>query len=1030
MKNTNRVRQLIGLWLVLAMFTFQAVSLNPSLRPPAHLVQALEMNPISWPELAVVNLLESGDSRAVNAGPQNSESQASQGAIEEYSKLPMRFEPNLGQVDSQVKFLSRGPGYSLYLTHSEAVLSLANMQRRVNEPDGLILAWRGIKSDIAGLAVLRMRMVGANPKAAMEGENRQPGKSNYLIGNDPEKWRTNVAQYASIRHRQVYPGVDLVYYGNQGQLEYDFIVEPGTNPDRIKLDFEGAQEIRLDAEGNLILSTPTGEIRQHKPFIYQEVDGIRNEVAGGFKLRQDCEVGFEVEKYDTSKPLVIDPVLSYSSYLGGSLGDSGTFNIDGAGNILVRGTTNSLDFPTMGNTLQKNVGGGEDLFITKLDPSGVPVFSTYLGGSQNEVLNSFVSDPSRNIFVIGTTNSPDFPTTANAFQKNVGGGEDLFITKLDPSGVPVFSTYLGGSQNEAGNFTVDDGNIFVRGDTDSPDFPTTANAFQKSFGGERDLFITKLNPSGAAVFSTYLGGSKEESLGVFPLDNSGNVYAIGRTKSSDFPTTANAFQKRFGGKYDLFITKFGLSGAAIFSTYLGGSQKEVGSVSFDQNNIIVRGDTNSSDFPTTANAFQRSFRGGQDLFITKLDPSGAPIFSTFLGGSEKETIDSFSLDQRNIILRGDTNSPDFPTTANAFQRRFGGGRDLFITKLDGSGVPIFSTYLGGSEDEALDTITLDQRNIIVIGDTNSPDFPTTANAFQKSFGGDRDLFITKLDDSGDPIFSTYLGGRGSEPLGSNTSGSFTLDQSSIIVRGTTSSDNFPTTANAFQKSFGGGEDLFITKLDPSGAAVFSTYIGGSEEENLNFFALQARNIFFSGTTFSNDYPTHLPLQPAIRSEVFQDAFITVLDPTGDPIYSTYFGGNGRELLRLFRVNQGGRVLLLGSTGSTDIEVTSDAFQKKNAGRTDFFVAEIERNRDPDILTITNATIIRGDLYVVGAKFSEEGATILLNGTEIETKSDNQDPTVLISRRAGRLIERGQTVRLQVRNADGRLSAVFSFTPPI
>ncbi len=448
-----------------------------------------------------------------------------------YNSLLLYFEANQGQTDPQVKFVSRGRGYTLFLTrHGEAVLVLRKSEPRRGALRPAALSSVTIAPESQSVdppAVVRMKLVSSNAKPRAEALGELPGKANYFIGNDPKKWRTNIPTYAKVRYRDVYPGVDLVYYGSQRQLEHDFIVAPAADPSSITMSFDGAKKLSLDAQGNLILATTDGEVRLQRPVVYQEIDGARREISASLVLKDTHQVGFRVAAYDSNKPLVIDPVLFYSTYLGGSGSDNGAaIAVDSAGNAYVTGQTGSTNFPTTSGTFQSSFAGGDaswaglalDAFVTKVNPTGSAlIYSTYLGGSANDAAIGIAVDSAGSAYVTGLTDSTNFPTTSGAFQTSFGGGTtDAFVTKLNTTGSAlVYSTYLGGSgifvccAEEGYSIAVDStGAAYVTGVTNSTNFPTTSGAFQTSFGGTLDAFVTKLNAAGSAlVYSTYLGGS-------------------------------------------------------------------------------------------------------------------------------------------------------------------------------------------------------------------------------------------------------------------------------------------------------------------------------------------------------------------------------------------------------------------------------------------------------------------------------------------------------------------------------------------
>jgi hypothetical protein len=692
-----------------------------------------------------------------------------------HGKLPLHFEANQDQAHQDVRFLARGSGYSLYLTAGEAVLVLAKTNP-VATLDAHITKARlkeGIRAEQSRHEqrdaqaqveplVLRMSLVGARSKPIVSGLEELPGKANYFIGRDPAKWRTNVPTYAKVHYQNVYPGIDLVYYGNQRQLEYDFVVAPGADPKKIVLGFKGADRLEIDAEGDLVLHVPEGAIRQKKPVIYQEVDGIRREVAGSYVRKGANRVGFKLAAYDTSRPLIIDPVvLSYSTYLGGSGNDSGEgIAVDADGNAYVTGTTNSSDFPTTAGAFQTIFRGGHDVFVTKLNPAGSAfVYSTYLGGGGEDFGSGIAVDAAGNAYVTGVTQSTDFPTTAGAFQTTGGGG---FVTKLDPTGSALVYSTVGIGLH---GITVDaDGNAYVAGDTCSPSYPTTPGAFQTKLAGinDCDVVVTKLNPTGSAlVYSTYLGGTEFDSFGGIAVDAAGNAYVTGTTQSGNFPITPGAFQPFFGGIADAFVTKLHSSGSIlVYSTYLGDTGGDGGSgIAVDADgNAYVTGSTSPSgsrNFPTTEGAFDTTSNGGLDAFVTKLHSSGSLlVYSTYLGGIDFDFGGQIALDGAgNAYVTGQTQSLNFPTTAGAFQSAHAGGHgDVYVTKLNPAGSAlVYSTYFGGSNNEFPRGIAVDTHaSVYVTGSTWSTDFPIAAGAVQPVFGGgaSSDAFVAKIVDAG------------------------------------------------------------------------------------------------------------------------------------------------------------------------------------------------------------------------------------------------------------------------------------------
>jgi len=678
-----------------------------------------------------------------------------------YGRLPLRFEANLGQIDSQVKFLSRGRGVSIFLTSNAAVLALSEpapeRARRLSRA-----AMKEGQTD-RPVTVLRIKLLGANSSPQVAGMEPLPGKSHHFIGNAPEKWRTNISNYAKVRYREVYPGVDLVYYGKGRQLEYDFVVAPGADPGLIALAFEGARKMHLDRRGDLVLQTASGEIRQHGPEVYQDAAGIRQAVEGRYVLKGRRRVGFQIAAYDATRPLVIDPALDYSTYLGGGGDDVGNgIAVDATGSAYVTGETASTDFPTTEGAFQTTNRGAKNVFVTKLNSTGSAlVYSTYLGGSLSDRGNSIAVDAKGNAYVTGRVASMNFPITEGAFQTSFRGGTyDAFVTKLNADGSAlIYSTYLGGFENDAGfGIAVDSlGNAYVTGGTASrKDFPFTLGAFQTSYGGGmNDGFVTKLNAEGSNLaYSTFLGGTFIDRGNSIAVDSEGNVSLTGWTDSLDFPV-ANPWQVTSGGGRDAFVTRLNADGAALsYSTYVGGSGQDAGLsiATASTGNAFVTGYTDSTNFPT-ANPYQPAYGGGQDAFVTVLNAEGSgPIYSTYLGGDASENfviasaiVGGIAVDASgSVSVTGSTRSTNFPTE-DPPQGANGGADDVFVTKFNAEGTAlVYSTYLGGGAPDVGASLALDAAgNVYVTGETRSADFPT-ANPFQPASGGAGDAFISKI----------------------------------------------------------------------------------------------------------------------------------------------------------------------------------------------------------------------------------------------------------------------------------------------
>jgi len=646
------------------------------------------------------------------------------------------FEENRGQASSPVRFLSRGNGHSFLLLDTEAVLTFADPSLKV-----------------------RMKLIGQNSQSRIEGVGPQRSVTNYFSGNDSAQWITGVPHFARVRYKEVYAGIDVVYYGSERELEYDFEVKPFADPSTISIEFQGTQNVGISPEGDLVLNTSGGEIRHRRPVAYQLRDNSKQPVEARFVL-YDGRVGFELGSYDRALPLTIDPTLVWSSYLGGTGDDQGNdVTVDSSGNVYIVGYTQTVT-PTDGTepppviTLQPEEGKSFEAFITKLDPSGAILFKTYFGGTGVDEAHSVALDAVGNIYVTGYTTSTDFPTV-NPFQANMAGVQDAYVLKMNSSGdVIQFASYLGGSRSDRGyGIDVDGfGNAFIVGDTTSnTNFPVTSNAFQSRFGGGLgDAFITKITPANTVGFSTYFGGIGWDRSYDVELDSEGNIVLVGFT-TSGFPTTSNALYRTFrGGSYDGFVAKMNNAGTSlVFSTYFGGNgDDEVVRLALDQNNNIhFTGYTTSQDFPlkNPAQIFQA---GAFDAFVVKLHSDGQDAdFSTYIGGEDTEGGVSIAVDNAGFVyVAGFTNSIQF-YAINAIGGFLRGLRDGFLLKIapDASFV-VYSTYIGGFGLEGATAVAVDSAgNAYVTGYTSSTDFPVVTNAFQPAKAGSQDAFIIKVN---------------------------------------------------------------------------------------------------------------------------------------------------------------------------------------------------------------------------------------------------------------------------------------------
>ena len=675
-----------------------------------------------------------------------------------YGDLPVWFEANRGQAAPEADFIARAGGSSVALTAGGPVFS-------VPEP--------GLDGGGARRTV-RLGLVDGSPAGA-EGLEPQPGTSNYLLGQDPAGWRTGVPHFGRVAYPGVWPGVDLVYRGQDSKLEYDFVVAPGTDPSAIAMAVEGADSVNLAPEGDLVVRVGGTEVRQSKPVLYQEVGGSRRPVEGAFVLTGPDRYAFAVGSYDRGLPLVIDPVLSWATYLGGSEVDSvNGIGVDAAGSAYVAGSTSSTNFPVV-SALQgtKGAGTANDAFVAKLNPAGTAlVWSTYLGGSLADDANALAVDAAGNVTVAGTTSSTNFPV-ANAVQATKGAGttSDAFVARLNPAGSALaYSTYLGGGAADTGRGVAVDGTgaAHVTGSTASTDFPVL-NAFQtaKGAGTATDAFVTVLNPAGSALaYSTYLGGSTDDIGTAIAVDPTGRSYVTGETRSANFPTVA-PLKAAISGACpttndparlcrEAFVTKLNptAAGAAsvVWSTYHGGTAstfhievRDVGlGIAVDSTgSAYVTGETTSDDFPTV-NPVQATRAGDADGFVTKFAPAGNAItYSTYLGGAGTDTLIGIALDSTRSAHVTGSGTPSFPRVNPVGAVTSGG--DAVVARLSPSGSTlVHSTHLGGTSNETGRAVAVDSSATAYVGgNTFSNNFPAVA-PLQAASGGGNDGFVARI----------------------------------------------------------------------------------------------------------------------------------------------------------------------------------------------------------------------------------------------------------------------------------------------
>ncbi|MEA3214838.1 MAG: hypothetical protein QOJ19_994 [Acidimicrobiia bacterium] len=694
-------------------------------------------------------------------------------AASAFAKLPVSFIENRGQTDDRVKYYALGGRYSFYMTPTEVMLDFAR-------PPAANTTGSGEQPTREELA-LALKFLGGNPNVEPKGTDRAPGVINDLRGSDPSQWRTDIPQYRDVVYSDLWPGIDLRLREQSGVLKYEFHVAPGASPSDIQLAYSGAESLSVSGDGGLQISTGLGTLQDSAPLSYQDISGVRVPVTSryivGAGANQTARFSFGVGAFQPDHELVIDPGVQYTTFLGGNAADTGEgIAVNSAGNAFVTGTTQSPDYPTTAGTFRRTGAAQNfaDVFVTKLNPAGSAlVYSTFVGGSDMEFGHGLAIDSAGNAYVTGTTKSSNFPTTAGAFDRTLN--------------IP-------------------------------PNCPRCAT-------DNTDGFVFKLNAAGSGLtYSTYLGGTDIDSPRGIAVDGSGSAFVTGETLSGDLPTTAGAFRRTLSGEYDMFVTKLNPAGSALtYSTFLGGTLSDDGQrISVDSGgNAYAMGFSRSSDFPTTAGAFDTTFSGGFDVTLTKLNSAGsALVYSTYLGGTEFDTGGGLTVDSAgSAFVAGTTPSADFPTTPGAYDTVLSSS-EAFVTKFNAAGSAlVYSTFVGGSAGDSFSSVVLDTAgNAWLTGNTGSSDYPVTPGAPDTTYnGGATDATIAEMNANGSALlFATFLGGSQSEGAGGYD---IARDPSgNVYVTGLTYSQDFPATTGAFDTVWNGDltifwGDAFVVKLD-------------------------------------------------------------------------------------------------------------------------------------------------------------------------------------------------------------------------
>ncbi|MDG6225194.1 MAG: fibronectin type III domain-containing protein [Candidatus Thermoplasmatota archaeon] len=677
------------------------------------------------------------------------------------------FTQNNGQIkDHGILFYGSGPDGRIAFSKDGIYITSVSRTPEIRgrsslDPKQLMIEDRipSKEGEIVSINTIKLSFPGRND-VIPKGRDRAPWFSNFFYGNDPGKWRTQVPNYREIVYEDLWDGIDLVYRTDGGSVKYDIIIHPGSDPSRIGFRVEGHNHLEVNERGDLVITTDHRDVLDTGLVAFYE-DGPNERIPCDFMITGHDTYGFDIGSYDLSRVLIVDPLI----------------------------------------------------------------YSTFLGGSNDETGYGIAVDPSGNVYITGSTGSFVFPTTIGVYDtSNNGGYGDVFVTKINSSGSSLlYSTFIGGSGIDSGRAIELDssGNAYITGGTSSTDYPITSGAYNTTYKGWGDVFVTKINPTGSSlIYSTFIGGSEDEWAEAIGLDPYGNVYVTGVTCSQDYPTTSGAFDTTFNVGFfvcDAFVTKLDPTGSSlIYSTFIGGAQNDYGyAITTDSGgNAYIAGSTNSDDYPTTSGAFDTTHNGGNDVFVTKIDPNGSSlIYSTFIGGSKYDAGSSITLDSyRNAYITGVTASTDYPTTNGSYNIYNNGGRDVFVTKLDPTGSSlIYSTFIGGAQNDIGYAIIIDLGgNAYIAGSTESWGYPTINGAYDTTHNWENEVFVTKLDPTGSSlIYSTFIGGS-NDDYGYGIA----VDHSGYVyITGGTYSLNFPTNVGSFDTTHNGGSDVFVTRID-------------------------------------------------------------------------------------------------------------------------------------------------------------------------------------------------------------------------
>lgn len=815
--------------------------------------------------------------------------------------------------------------------------------------------------------------IGWGVSGAREVEPRPEGlletRINYFVGARAN-WRSDLPSYSRVVYPELRPGIDLVLESRPHGLKYSLLVAPGADAENLEFEYEGASEIRVAEDGaSLQALTGSGTFRESELRCWQETPDGRRPVPARYAGSGGARYVIRLGAYDPTLPVVVDPVISWGSFIGGAL-DSASIDsaraiaVNGLGEAYVAGQTTATDFPVL-NAFRTTLRAGTDLFVSKLNAAGTALlWSTYLGGDGEDSVSGIAVSGNR-IYLTGQTLSTDFPTSPGALDTTLGGVTDAFVAVLDETSFPLtlpVSTYLGGTAQDVGmSIAVDGTGIYACGWSFSTNFPVVpvGNLYPRTAGFAG--WAAKLDLTGTTLlWSGYLGAGQANALAV---DGAQNVYIAGHTSTATLPVSGGSFDSTWNGADDAYVAKINASGATFaWSTFLGGGGYESArGIGIDAGlNVYVAGYTTSAEFPVTAGAFSTTFNGGSDAFVTKLNAAGTALaYSTFLGGAGldegwKLVVDGAGQATTVGYTRSETPDP-FPTSIGAFDRSHNGSMDGFVARLDAAGASlVYSTYLGGGADEQILSIAQDGSGAVyVAGETasatnQSPVFPVTPGVYDVTLGGLQDGFVAKLNATGTALtFCTYLGGdtRPSQDsafaVALDSTGAVTVAGYTTSISDFVDPATFPATGGAYQPGLRGGEDAFVARINAGGATLaWCTYLGGTQDDRAAEVAVDSfGDAYVVGETKSSDFPAYQGVQGSLLGD--SDAFVTKFDSAGQLVWSTYLGGSLTDAGGAVAVDTDRMVYVTGSSQSTDFPTTTGPFGTVPAGGA--FLTKIHRS---------------------------------------------------------------------------------------